>query len=73
MARFYDIVNRLKSAISNVEKKEEAKAKHEENIIQEEMFRRRMQEELKIQEMKLQMKSKEYEKKDKIVIRREFM
>ena len=31
------------------------------------MFRRRMQEELKIQEMKLQMKSKEYEKRDKIV------
>ena len=36
-------------------------------IIQEEMFRRKMQEELKIQEMKLQMKSKEYEKRDKIV------
>ena len=31
------------------------------------MFRRRMQEELKIQEIKLQMKSDEYEKKDKIV------
>ena len=31
------------------------------------MFRGRMQEELKIQEMKLQMKSKEYEKRDKIV------
>ena len=67
MARFDDVVGRLKSAISNVEKKEEIKAKHEENIIQEEMFRRRMQEELKIQEMKLQMKSKEYEKRDKIV------
>ena len=67
MARFDDVVDRLKSAISNVEKKEEIKAKHEENIIQEEMFRRRMQEELKIQEMKLQMKSKEYEKRDKIV------
>ena len=52
MARFDDVVDRLKGAISNVEKKEEAKAKHEENIIQEEMFRRWMQEELKIQEMK---------------------
>ena len=50
MARFDDVVDRLKSAISNVEKKEEIKAKHEENIIQEEMFRRRMQEELKIHE-----------------------
>ena len=67
MTRFDDVDNRLKSEISNVEKKEEAKAKHEENITQEEMFRRRMQEEFKIQEMKLQMKSKEYEKRDKIV------
>ena len=66
MAHF-DVVDRLKSAVSNVEKKEEAKAKHEENIIQEEMFRRRMQEELKIQVMKLQMKSKKYEKRDKTV------
>ena len=66
MARFDDVVDRLKSAISNVEKKEEAKAKREENIIQEEIFRR-MQEELKIQKMKLQMKSKEYEKRDEIV------
>ena len=42
MGRFDDVVNRLKSAISHVKKKEEAKAKHEENIIQEEIFRRRM-------------------------------
>ena len=61
IARFDNVVDRLKSTISNVEKKEEAKAKHEENIIQEEMFRGRMQGELKIREMKLQMKTKEYE------------
>ena len=68
MALFDDVVDRLKSAISNVEKKEEAKAKYEENIIQEEIFRRRMQEELKkIQEIRLQMKTKEYEKRDRIV------
>ena len=42
MGRFDDVVNRLKSAISHVKKKEEAKATHEENIIQEEIFRRRM-------------------------------
>ena len=42
IARFDNVVDRLKSTISNVEKKEEAKAKHEENIIQEEMFRGRM-------------------------------
>ena len=40
MERFDDVVNRLKSAISHMKKKEEAKAKHEENIIQEEIFRR---------------------------------
>ena len=67
MACFDDVVSRLESAISNVRKKEEAKTKHEENIIHEEMFGGRMQEELKMLEMKLEMKSKEYEKKDKIV------
>ena len=66
MACFADVLNRLKSAISNVEKKEEAKAKHEEHVIQKEMFRARMCEEFKIQEMKLQTKSKEYEKRDKL-------
>ena len=40
MESFDDVVNRLKSAISHVKKKEEAKVKHEENIIQEEIFRR---------------------------------
>ena len=66
MTRFDDVVHRLKSAISNKEKKEEAKAKREENIIREQMSRRMMQEDLKkIQEMKLQMKSKECEKRDK--------
>ena len=32
MAHFDNVVDRLKSAISNMERKEEAKAKHEENI-----------------------------------------
>ena len=53
MARFDDAVDSLKSVTSNVEKNEEVKAKHEENNIQEEMFRRRMQEELKIQKMEV--------------------
>ena len=33
MARFDDAVERLKSAVSNLDKKEETKAKHEQNII----------------------------------------
>ena len=53
MARFDDAVDSLKSVTSNVEKNEEVKAKHEENNIQVEMFRRRMQEGLKIQKMEV--------------------
>ena len=34
-----DVLDKLKSVISNLEKKEEVKGKQEENIIQEEMFR----------------------------------
>ena len=40
MSRFDDVIDKLKSTISNLEKKEEAKTKHEENIIQEEISRR---------------------------------
>ena len=36
-----DVLDKLKSVISNLEKKEEVKGKQEENIIQEEMFRRK--------------------------------
>ena len=46
MARFDDAVDSLKSVTSNVEKNEEVN-------IQEEMFRRRMQEGLKIQKMEV--------------------
>ena len=63
IARFDDAADRLKSWISILDIKEEAKAKHEENIIQVEMFRRKIQEELKVQKMK----SKDYEKRDKVV------
>ena len=45
ITRFDDVIDRLKSEIFNVEKKEVAKARHKENtlnIFQEEMFRRRM-------------------------------
>ena len=36
-----DVLDKLKSVISNLEKKEEVKGKQEGNIIQEEMFRRK--------------------------------
>ena len=67
MMRFDDVLDRLKNEISNAEKKEEALVKHKEHIIQEEIFRKRIQEELKIQEMTLQMKSNEYKKTNKTV------
>ena len=51
----FDVVNRLKVAVINIEKKEKAKVKHEENIIQNEMFRRIMLEEFKIQWMKFEI------------------
>ena len=67
IACFDDVVNRLKTLVSNLEKKEATKVNHEENTIQEETFKSRMQEELKIRELKLQVKSKEYERRDKIL------
>ena len=51
----FDVVDRLKVAVINIEKKEKAKVKHEENIIQNEMFRRIMLEEFKIQWMKFEI------------------
>ena len=45
ITRFDDVIDRLKSEIFNVEKKEVAKVRQKENtlnIFQEEMFRRRM-------------------------------
>ena len=51
----FDVVDRLKVAVINIEKKEKAKVKHEENIIQNEMFRRIMLEEFKIQWIKFEI------------------
>ena len=51
----FDVVDRLKVAVINIEKKEKAKVKHEENIIQNEMFRKIMLEEFKIQWMKFEI------------------
>ena len=45
LTRFDDVIDRLKSEIFNVGKKEVTKARHKKNtlnIFQEEMFRRRM-------------------------------
>ena len=51
----FDVVDRLKVAVINIEKKEKAKVKHEENIIQNEMFRKIMLEEFKVQWMKFEI------------------
>ena len=47
---------------------QEAEARRKENLIQEERFRRRMEEEVKIEEMKMEMKKKGFEfSRDEIV------
>lgn len=62
MARFDD-ADRLKGAIIKVKMKEGARQCIK-NLIQEEIFRKKMQDELKIQEMKLDMKSRMHEKRE---------
>ena len=48
--------------------REEAEARRKEDLIQEERFRRRMEEEVKIEEMKMEMKKKGFEfSRDEIV------
>ena len=66
MVCFNNAVNRLKIGVFIGKKKEQATAKHGGNITKEAISIRRMLEVLKIQEMKLQMKSKEFEKRYKI-------
>ena len=63
ITRFDDVIDRLKSEIFNVEKKEVAKVRQKENtlnIFQEEMFRRRYRQSLKsmTRELKLSMRRK---------------
>ena len=61
-------VGKLKEELSIASNREEAEARRKEDLIQEERFRRRMEEEVKIEEMKMEMKKKGFEfSRDEIV------
>ena len=68
LARFDGFVGKLKEELSIASDRKEAEARRKEDLIQEERFRRRMEEEVKIEEMKMEMKKKGFEfSRDEIV------
>ena len=68
LARFDEFVGKLKGELSIASDREEAESRRKEDLIQEERFRRRMEEEVKIEEMKMEMKKKGFEfSRDEIV------
>ena len=64
MERYQELVDRLKGCQEDLRKKKEAEIRKKEDEIQEERFKGTMEEELKIKEMKLEMKKN----KDKDII-----
>ena len=69
LARFDGFVGRMKEEPSITSDREEAEARRKEDLIQEESFSRRMEEEMNIEEMKMEMKKKSFEfSRDEIVI-----
>ena len=68
LARFDKFVGKLKEEVSLAIDREEAEARRKEDLIQEGRFRRRFGKEVKIEEMKMEMKEKGFEfSKDEIV------
>ena len=65
--QFDDAVDRMKDVLIVTEKKDEAKAKSGEDTIQEDLSKSLMKEELKVQKIKIQRKTKAYVKRDKSV------
>ena len=60
LARFDGFVGKLKEELSIASDRQEAETRQKEDLIQEERFRRRMQE-VKIEEMKMEIKKKDFE------------
>ena len=68
LLRFDGFVGKLKEEFSIASNNEEAEARRKEDLIQKERFRRRMEEEVKIEEIKMEMKKKGFEfSRDEIV------
>ena len=61
LERFDGFVGKLKEELSIASDREEAEARREEYLIQEQKFRRRIEDEVKIEEMKMGMKKKGFE------------
>ena len=62
MERYQELVDRLKGCLEDLREKKEAEIRKKEDEILGERFKRRMEEELKIEEMKLEMKKKNEDK-----------
>ena len=60
LARFDRLVGKLNQELSIASYSEGAETRRKDDLIQEERFRRRMDEEMKIQEMKMEIKKKEF-------------
>ena len=60
LARFDRFVGKLKEELSIARDREEAEAGRKKDLIQKERFRRRMEEEVKIEEMNMGMKTKDF-------------
>ena len=68
LARFDGFVRELKEVLFIASEREKAEARRKEDLIQEERFRRRKEEEVKIEEVKMEMKKKGLEfSRDEIV------
>ena len=58
MERYQELVDQLKGCLGDSPENKEAEIRNKEDEMQEERFKRRMKKELKIEEMKLEMKKK---------------
>ena len=68
LARFDEFVGKLKGELSIASNREEAEARRKEDLIQEERLRKRMEKEVKIEEMKMETKKKGFNSsRDEIV------
>ena len=64
MERYQVLIDQLKGCLEELREKKEAKIRQKEDKMQGDRFKRRMSEELKIEEMKLEIKKKKDEDKD---------
>ena len=60
LARFARFIGKLKEELSIARDRQEAEAGRKKDLIQQESFRRRIEEEVKIEEMNMGMKKKDF-------------